>query len=380
MDGLLADRHIILCTGSGGVGKTTSAAALAVRAADAGRRVVVCTIDPAARLAQSLGLDRLSGDPVPVSLPRVRGTTGARGELHALVLDMKATFDSMIHEMASPERAAAILSNPFYGHVSSSLAGTQEYMAMQKLWELHESGRWELIIIDTPPGRSALDFLDAPRRITDFLDGRFLRMLLLPTLGGRPGLRVFSAGTNLLVRTVGKITGSELLGDVASFFRNFEGMYGDFRTRAHQVRELLRARHTSFVVVTTPTDHAVREARAFVDRLETDALPIGGIIVNRTHDVVRMSHADAVTAGAAGGVTAAALSVHGGWRAVARREEELLRGAFGTHPVWRVPDLVGDVHDLRVLRRIGALLADASASTSAGAGDGASNGARGAAS
>lgn len=351
IDQIVRERHIILCTGAGGVGKTTSAAAIALRAADAGRRTVVLTIDPAARLAQSLGVDRLGGAPTRVHLPKAAGT------LDALVLDMKTTFDAMIREMASPDRAEAILANPFYAHVSSNLAGTQEYMAMQALWGLHEQGRWETIVVDTPPGRSAMDFLDAPTRMTDFLDGRFLRMLLLPSLGTRSGLKLLGAGTNLVVRTVGKITGSELLGDVAAFFRLFDGMYGEFRTRALQVRELLRGRHTAFVVVTTPTEHAVREARAFVERLHRDDLQVGGIIVNRTHGVQALPDLDIAVLRALGGEAEAALRVHDGWRAVARREEALLRGTFGRHPMWRVPDLTGDVHDLRLLRRVGDLIA-----------------------
>lgn len=355
VDEVVAGRHIILCTGAGGVGKTTSAAAIALRAADAGRRTVVLTIDPAARLAQSLGVNRLGGEPTRVRLQRTAGT------LDAMVLDMKATFDAMIREMAAPDRADAILANPFYAHVSSSLAGTQEYMAMQALWNLHEQGRWETIVVDTPPGRSAMDFLDAPRRMTDFLEGRFLRMLLLPSFAPKQGLRLLGVGTNLVVRTVGKITGSELLGDVAQFFRLFEGMYGEFRTRALQVRELLRGRHTAFVVVTTPTEHAVREARAFVERLHDDELQVGGIIVNRTHGVPAVHDLDRAVARALGGVTADALRLHEGWQAVARREDALLRGAFGRHPIWRVPDLTGDVHDLRLLRRVGDLIAGTAA-------------------
>lgn len=349
IDEVVSGRHIILCTGAGGVGKTTSAAAIALRAADAGRRAVVLTIDPAARLAQSLGLDRLGGAPTRVHLPKASGT------LDALVLDMKSTFDSMIREMAAPDRAEAILANPFYAHVSSSLAGTQEYMAMQALWGLHAQGRWETIVVDTPPGRSAMDFLDAPRRMTDFLEGRFLRMLLLPAMGTR--LRFLGVGTDLVVRTVSKITGSELLGDVTSFFRLFDGMYGEFRTRALQVRELLRGKHTAFVVITTPTEHAVREARAFVERMHDDDLQVGGIIVNRTHGVPALTDTDAALARELGGTARDALRIHDGWRAVARREDALLRGAFGRHPVWRVPDLTGDVHDVRILRRVGDLIA-----------------------
>ena len=235
IDELLLDRHIVVCTGSGGVGKTTSAAALALRAAELGRRAIVCTIDPARRLAQSMGLEQLGGEPklVPVTAGRSR----SKGELWAMMLDMKSTFDQMVLEMTTPERAEKIFTNPFYHHISSTLAGTQEYMAMEKLWELHEEGRWELIVIDTPPTRSALDFLDAPRRLTDFLEGRFLKLMMLPYMkAGRTGLKVINFGTRVALRAVTRITGSDLFADVADFFQQFEGMYETFKLRRRPSR------------------------------------------------------------------------------------------------------------------------------------------------
>ena len=364
IDELLLDRHIIVCTGSGGVGKTTSAAALALRAAELGRRTIVCTIDPARRLAQSMGLEELGGDPKLVPLPA--GRSKGKGELWAMMLDMKSTFDQMVLEMTTPERAEKIFENPFYHHISSTLAGTQEYMAMEKLWELHEEGRWELIVIDTPPTRSALDFLDAPRRLTDFLEGRFLRLLMLPYMkAGKTGLRVINFGTRVALRAVTRITGSDLFADVADFFQQFEGMYETFKQRSKRVRELLVARRTAFLVVTAPTEPSLKEARYFSERLTNEKIPLGGVIVNRTHSVPGvpgLEDPDALAARAGDGVLADTLRTYGEWRAVSLREERLLDGTLGAiegTPVWRVPDLADDVHDVKALREIGQLLAHA---------------------
>ena len=360
IDELLDERHIIVCTGSGGVGKTTTSAALALRAAERGRRTIVCTIDPAKRLAQSLGLSELDNTPHRVPLE-----IGGRGELWAMMLDMKSTFDSMVLEMTTPERARAIFANPFYRHVSQTLSGTQEYMAMQKLWELHEEGRWELIIIDTPPTRSALDFLDAPRRLIDFLEGRFLRLMLWPYMkAGRTGLRVLNVGTRVLLKTMTRITGSDLIADVAGFFQQFEGMYASFKARAARVRELLGARRTAFVVVATPTEPSMREAKFFAERLTTERMPLGGVVVNRTHTVPAVPGLEdpAALAERAGDAAAlrASLEAFAAWREVSAREERIIAGALryaGAAPIWRVPDLSDDVHDLDALRAIGALLA-----------------------
>ncbi len=363
IDDLLRERHIIVCTGSGGVGKTTTAAALALRAADLGRRVIVCTIDPAKRLAQSMGLEGLGNDPQLVPAAAF-GKSPPRGELWAMMLDMKRTFDEMVLEMATPERAEAIFANHFYKHVSSTLAGTQEYMAMEKLWELHEEGRWELIVIDTPPTRSALDFLEAPRRIIDFLEGRFLKLMLWPYMkAGKGGLKILNFGTQTVLKAVTRITGSELFADVAAFFRAFEGMYEGFKRRSARVRELLGARRTAFVVVTSPTEASLQEARYFAQRLAAEGMPLGGIVVNRTHAVeaiVGLEDPAAMAARVGKGALADSLRAYAGWRAVAVREQTLLTGALGAlegAPLWRVPDLAEDVVDIRSLREVGTLLA-----------------------
>ncbi|MDQ3932201.1 MAG: AAA family ATPase, partial [Actinomycetota bacterium] len=271
------EAHILLCTGAGGVGKTTSAAALALAAAQLGRRTLVLTIDPARRLAQSLGIDALDNTP--------RRVHGVNGELWAMTLDMKRTFDEVVDEhAATPERASAIKSNRIYQTLSSSLSGTQEYMAMEKLHELHLTGDWELLVIDTPPTRNALDFLEAPRRMTDFLEGRLLRALLLPGMAAGKGLtRLVGFGTQTFMRVAGRVTGMELLEDLADFFRNFEGMYEGFKERAEEVRALLGEPDSRFVVVATPQPPPLREAHFFLERLQQEGLHTAGMVVNRVH-------------------------------------------------------------------------------------------------
>jgi anion-transporting ArsA/GET3 family ATPase len=359
LEQLIAERHIIVCTGPGGVGKTTMAAALALRAADEGRKTIVCTIDPARRLAQSLGLSELDNAPRPVPASAFKGKK-PKAELSALMLDMKTTFDEMIHSMTSPDRARRILSNPFYEHISSTLSGTQEYMAMEKLYELHEEGLWELIVIDTPPTRSALDFLDAPRKLTDFLEGRFLRLMLWPYMkAGRGTFKLFNYGAQAFLRAATKITGSELLSDVANFFAMFEGMYGTFKERAVRVRDLLGARRTGFVVVAAPQSDSLREARYFVQRLGREGMPLGGVIVNRTHDVEADTAIESLDTDDA--LLGPAVEMYREWRRACVRENEAIGNALGDlpqTPIWRVPDLVDDVHDVPALRALAKTLLD----------------------
>src|SRR5205085_10703079 len=230
IDHLLDDRgvHVVVCCGSGGVGKTTTSASLALRAAERGRKVVVLTIDPARRLAQSMGIERLDNTPRPV--PGVDGDNG--GSLDAMMLDMKRTFDEVVESQASPEKAQQILSNPFYVALSSSFAGTQEYMAMEKLGQLHadavDSGRWDLIVVDTPPSRSALDFLDAPERLSSFLDGRFIRLLLVPARGPA---RLMTAGLGVITNALTKVLGTQVLRDMQTCVAAFDTLFGGFRQR-----------------------------------------------------------------------------------------------------------------------------------------------------
>ncbi|HEY9441094.1 MAG TPA: ArsA family ATPase [Streptomyces sp.] len=281
-DALLDDPaiRIIVCCGSGGVGKTTTAAALGVRAAEHGRKVVVLTIDPARRLAQSMGIDQL--DNIPRRVEAIDGDNG--GELHAMMLDMKRTFDETVEAHTDPDRARAILENPFYQSLSAGFAGTQEYMAMEKLGQLRARDEWDLIIVDTPPSRSALDFLDAPKRLGSFLDGKFIRLLMAPAkIGGRAGMKFLNVGMSMMTGTLGKLLGGQFLRDVQTFVAAMDSMFGGFRTRADATYTLLQAPGTAFLVVATPEPDALREAAYFVERLAAEKMPLAGLVLNRVH-------------------------------------------------------------------------------------------------
>ncbi|MFJ9826650.1 ArsA family ATPase [Streptomyces sp. NPDC101160] len=282
LDPLLDDpaTRIIVCCGAGGVGKTTTAAALGVRAAERGRRVVVLTIDPARRLAQSMGIDSL--DNVPRKVDGIKGCDG--GELHAMMLDMKRTFDEIVEAHADADRARAILENPFYQSLSAGFAGTQEYMAMEKLGQLRARDEWDLIVVDTPPSRSALDFLDAPKRLGSFLDGKFIKLLMAPAkVGGRAGMKFLNVGMSMMTGTLGKLLGGQFLKDVQTFVAAMDTMFGGFRTRADATYKLLQAPGTAFLVVATPERDALREAAYFVERLAAEEMPLAGLVLNRVH-------------------------------------------------------------------------------------------------
>jgi anion-transporting ArsA/GET3 family ATPase len=364
VDELLDDpaTRVLVCCGSGGVGKTTTSAALAVRAAERGRRAVVLTIDPARRLAQALGLESLQNEPGRV--PDIAGGPGA-GELHAMMLDMRRTFDEMVQAHSTPERAAAILANPFYQSISSSFSGTQEYMAMEKLGQLVATGEWDLIVVDTPPSRSALDFLDAPQRMSTFLDGRMIRLLSAPARAGGRGLRkLVSAGFTLFAKAVSTILGGQMLADASAFVQAFDTMFGGFRERAESTYALLRSPGTAFLVVAAPEPDALREAAYFVDRLSAEEMPLAGLVLNRTHPVLAplsATRARAVAEDLRGAPLAAAvLRLHADRVDLAEREERLLSRFTSAHrevAVTRVPVVTGAVVDLDGLREIGALLA-----------------------
>ena len=355
------DTRIIVCCGSGGVGKTTTSAALAIRAAERGRRTVVLTIDPARRLAQALGLEALGNEP-----GRVTAAGDAGGELHAMMLDMRRTFDDMVHAHADPERASAIISNPFYQTISSSFSGTQEYMAMEKLGQLAATGKWDLIVVDTPPSRSALDFLDAPQRMSTFLDGRMIRLLSGPArAGGRSLRKLVGAGFSLFAKGVSTIIGGQVLTDASAFVQAFDTMFGGFRERATATYALLRSPGTAFLVVAAPEPDALREATYFVDRLAADDMPLAGLVLNRTHPVLADLSATKARAVADGlrsaPLAAAVLRLHADRVDLAEREERLLSRFTGAHPgvaVARVPVVVGDITDLDGLREVGERLAD----------------------
>jgi len=372
VDALLDDplTRILVCCGSGGVGKTTTAAALGLRAAERGRRVVVLTIDPARRLAQSLGLAELDNTPRPVA----GVDTDAGGGLDAMMLDMKRTFDEVIEGHSTPEKATQILENPFYQALSSSFAGTQEYMAMEKLSQLRaqaEAGEndWDLIVVDTPPSRSALDFLDAPQRLGSFLDGRFIRILSAPAkAGGRAYLKMMSAAIGTATGLMTKLLGAQVLKDVQTFVAALDTMFGGFRERADATYRLLQTPGTAFLVVAAPEPDALREASYFVERLAGEGMPLSGLVLNRVHTgpAEGLSAQRALSAAAEledtgqHALTAGLLRIHADRMRLSERERSVSASFRRAHPqvaVVEVPARPQDVHDLDGLRGIGTALA-----------------------
>jgi anion-transporting ArsA/GET3 family ATPase len=380
VDRLIDDRRtrVIVCCGSGGVGKTTTAAAIGLRAAERGRHVVVLTVDPARRLAQSMGLSTLDNTPRPVPLPEQSEPGGGQaqkaapggGSLHAMMLDMKRTFDEIVEAHADPDRAAQILANPFYQSLSSGFSGTQEYMAMEKLGQLRRADEWDLIVVDTPPSRSALDFLDAPQRLGRFLDGRLIRLLVVPAkVGGRAYLRVLNAGFDMVTGVLTRVLGAQVLRDVQTFVSALDTMFGGFRERADYTYRLLRAPGTAFLVIAAPEPDALREASYFVERLAQEGMPLAGLILNRVHrsPAARLSAARSLAAaetlqaaepdhGTQHALTIAALRLHAERMqliATERRVSEHFTAAHPHVPVTEVPAQPDDVHDLAGLRAVG---------------------------
>jgi anion-transporting ArsA/GET3 family ATPase len=363
---LVANRSILVCCGSGGVGKTTTAAGLALAAAKAGRTACVVTIDPAKRLADALGVAELSNDPTPIEGPW-------SGQLFAVMLDAKRTFDDLVARYASDDaQRSRILSNRLYRNLTSALSGTQEYMAMEKLYELHEGGRFDLIVVDTPPTRHALDFLEAPRRLTNFLDNRIFRLLLAPA---RSYLRALSIATKTLLRTLSRVAGAEFVDDAVAFFQAFEGMEGGFRERAAKVELLLGDGGTGFVLVAAPRRDAIEEAAYFGERLRQSDLEVSALVVNRVHpaflggagagrDRSRSARSGTGAAKQAPSPATERLLEENleQFRLVARREDGYvadLAAAVDPAPVVRVPLMSSDVHDLAGLSIVtGYLLAE----------------------
>ena len=369
---IVKKKEIIVCAGAGGVGKTTTAAAIALRAAVEGKKAAVLTIDPAKRLASSLGLKELSNDPVKVNARKFTAANlEPEGELYAMMLDTKTTFDRVVTQYApSPEQAERIINNRFYKNISGTLSGTQEYMAMEKLYELHADGGFDLIVIDTPPTRNALDFLDAPRRMTDFFESRVLRWFLIPYMKAGGGVfRVANVAATAFLKIVTKIVGAEVLQDTAEFFGNLEGMYEGFKQRARDVAALLKSDATSFVVVTSPAADAVAEATFFAARLNESGLPFGALVVNRVHpahgdeiDVKPKQLSKLETGGDTSRLLAKLLENHQAFMRVVRLEEENL-GALARkiprHRWARVPYLEREAVDFPGLVAISDQLFDA---------------------
>src|SRR5271165_612916 len=272
LSGLVGERSVIVCCGSGGAGKTTISAAIGLAGAEEGRKTCVVTIDPARRLADALGLETLDNTP-----RLIRGAWS--GELSAVMLDAKSTFDDLIARYSeSPEQADRILQNRLYRNLTSALSGTQEYMAMEKLYELHSEGGYDLVVVDTPPARHALDFVDAPRRLYSFLENRVFRLILTPT---RAYMKAMTIAAQAVLRTISRVAGSEIVEDAIAFFRAFEGMEEGFRERARRVEGLLSDPGTSFVLVVAPREDSIDEAHYFARRLAKSSIPVSALVVNR---------------------------------------------------------------------------------------------------
>ncbi len=285
----VAKSNVLLCVGSGGVGKTTVAATLAMRAAIEGKGSLVCTIDPARRLANSLGLEQLGNAEMKIAQSVLAAASGRtpKAPMHAMMLDMKRAWDDLIEQRAPADKREKILSNRFYQSLSTALAGSQEYIAMEKLCDLRNQRGYPLIVLDTPPTAHALDFLDAPNRILDFLDNDAAKWLLTPALAaGKIGLKLFNLGSSYVAKTISKFTGVETLQELANFMLHMSSMYEGFRERAHQTRALLEAESTAFVLVTGAMPERLDEAVFFHTTLMQNHLPIAAVVVNRVHPSV----------------------------------------------------------------------------------------------
>ncbi|HSM91944.1 MAG TPA: ArsA-related P-loop ATPase [Anaeromyxobacteraceae bacterium] len=365
----LGRRRVVVCVGAGGVGKTTVAAAIGLQRALEGGRVLVCTIDPARRLANALGLAALGN--VETRVPGHAFTEAGlapRGELHAMMLDVKRTWDELIGRHAhDPAQRDRILKNRLYRQMSAALAGSQEYMATEKLYELATERDYDLVVLDTPPTAHALDFLDAPDRILDFLGDETTRALLAPALGaGRIGFRLAQLGGGYIAKTLAKFTGAEALADLGDFLRSFHGMYEGFKDRAEAVRTLLSHEDSGFVIVSSPAAAAIDEALAFHERLHAEAIPIAGVVVNRVTpslwDDARPLPDDAALAAslpapdrALAGRLAATLAEHQRLASADREAIGRITGPIAApHAV--VPRIEEDVNDLGGLARIAAHL------------------------
>ena len=354
---LLRDKSVIVCVGPGGVGKTTVSATLALEGALAGRGALVCTIDPARRLANSLGMETLGNAEARIpdtALAEAGLQPGA--PLHAMMLDMKQAWDALIRRHAPADKQEKILSNRFYQSLSTALAGSQEYVALEKLWELTERRQYPLVVLDTPPTAHALDFLDAPTRILDFLDNEAARLLLTPALAaGRMGLQLFSLGSSLLAKTIAKLTGAETLQELAGFLLSISSLNQGFRERARGVRELLGSPGTSFVLVTAPSPERLGETLRFHALLREQGMSVGAVVVNRVHALPTDEDRKRARA-LPSPLREQLLTTLAEQGVLARLDAEgiaQLRAGLGGTPLVEVPRFERDVHDLRSLHATG---------------------------
>jgi anion-transporting ArsA/GET3 family ATPase len=336
---LLEQQTVIVCVGAGGVGKTTTAAALALEAAQRGRRVCVVTIDPARRLSDAMGFDpdrAIGNEPQQIDIK-------AKGELWAVMLDTSTTFDGLIRTYApSEEQAQNILTNAFFRNIADSMSGAHEYMAMEKLYELHNDDRFDLVVVDTPPTSNAIDFLEAPDRITQFLDHRLYKILVTPN-GGLA--RVVNFAAQGFLRTVARIVSASVVDDAIEFFAAFDGMEEGFRGRAVAVHDLLIAEDTTFVLVTVPRNDTVDDAAAFIETLAEADISVDAIVVNRVHPSFG---SDRLGALGDGPFTPFITVLHDSQTVAAGQDTVLatLTNELPAGAVVKIPFLDTDVHDL----------------------------------
>jgi anion-transporting ArsA/GET3 family ATPase len=371
LERLVMSHRVLVAVGAGGVGKTTVAAALSMAAALRGRRVLCLTIDPARRLGEALGLDAMSSEEQVVDPARFAGgTRPVTGSLTAMMLDTKRTFDSLVQKYSSSsEQARRLLDNKLYKYVSTSLAGTQEYMAMEKLVELRSDPRFDLIVLDTPPTTNALDFLDAPERLIEALDSstiRFFRQAWQST--GKLSLNLLARSASRVLRGFGRITGGGFLEAMAQFLAELNDLFGGFKERASAVRAALRSSEVSFVLVTSPAPMSVQEVLFFSDRLEQAAMPRGAFVVNRVRSASAFagpppSSDDAAQAAATHGLRLDAdaptrlVAAYADAVRFADLDQRHIRELGGRAvPVVRLPELPSDVRDLGALVKIADLL------------------------
>lgn len=379
LNGWLGKTELVVCVGSGGVGKTTTSAAIALWGAMQGRRAMVLTIDPAKRLANSLGFDAMGGEATRVDLSAV---PGAKGELSAMMLDSRSTMDDLIKAIAPDEASAdRILKNHVYRHMAETFAGSQDYMATEKLYDLVSSGKYDLVVLDTPPVKNALDFLESPGRVVNFLDERVLHWFLSPYAEGSPrgllGRRLMMSTSAVVYRLLGHVFGPDFLEDLAVFFQDFQGLYEGFRKRHGQVLAMLRAPETSFVTVCAPTESSLDVAVFFQEELRSRNLPRGGVVVNQVHTCRGDDHdaqtllyeqAQGMAADLPPDVVASVLArlgrahrrlraLHVAEQGLVKRVRAVASGAFYAE----IPRLSGEVHDLSSLLLVGEHLFEAEA-------------------
>ena len=358
---ILEGKEVCICAGSGGVGKTTTSAAIAPGLAARGAKVCVLTIDPAKRLADSLGLEEMGNEARKVD-PALFEEQGVemKGELWAMMLDAKETFDELVRRHAPDEETRdRVLENRIYQQISNALAGSQEYMAMEKLFELHSEGRFDVLVLDTPPSREALDFLDAPKRLTQFIEGRSMKVFMKPT---GIGMKIAGRGASMMFGILKRLVGFDLLADLSEFFNAFSGMVDGFQERAKRVNELLADPSTCFLVVCGPQGEPISEAVYFHRKLVEAKLPFGGVIVNKVHHTGEAAEGNGedlrralVKALSDDELAERVVANYADYRALAQRDAtniDHLAAELRTQLVIRVPYLDEDVHDLAGLAEV----------------------------